>query len=487
VTAATGPDLRWVAPLGALVAAAAASGIALAAPGVSATSVGVVIAGLAVGGFFFASRRVEVSLAAFLLYLGLGDGFLRLWTGIPELTLVRDALLLAIVAGAIIRALGARSSLPFPPLTGWIVALVALALVQVLNPENQKLSYAVAAIRPHVEFIPLFFFGYLLMRTPHRLRVFLGLLLVVAVANGIVGFIQFNLTQEQLASWGPGFRDRVYGDGVITGRFFLNDRGVAQVRPMGLGSDVGFSGSVGTIAAPAALALLVGLRRYRDRLLVLAGLGGIVLAILSSQTRLTVVSSIVALAAFAALGVGRRRAGQVIFGVAAAALAVYVVVMLVGTESGLFQRYRSIAPTSAIGTTISYRAGNFETFQQYLGEYPFGAGLGTGGPAVGFFEGRGNKALDSETEFNFLLIELGIPGLLLFLAFTGRLLWLAAGVRRHDGETRLLLAAVAAPLFAIAVAYVVATPTTSSPSGPYLWFAAGVLAYWCLPRPHART
>src|SRR3954462_11089472 len=48
----------------------------------------------------FVSERYEWSLAVLLLYVALVDGFVRLTTGIPELTLLRDGLLYAIVLAA---------------------------------------------------------------------------------------------------------------------------------------------------------------------------------------------------------------------------------------------------------------------------------------------------------------------------------------------------------------------------------------------------
>jgi hypothetical protein len=126
----------------------------------------------------------------------------------------------------------------------------------------------------------------------------------------------------------------------------------------------------------------------------------------------------------------------------------------------------------------------------YLGRFPLGAGLGSGGPAAGQLPAHDRSGLDAENQFNFLVIELGIPGLLLLLSFNLRLLSLAARRIRaiDDGELRLLLAALTAPLFALLLGWTGGIATTGSAGAAYFWFAAGTLAYWVGgKRPEAST
>src|SRR3954447_7761357 len=151
--------------------------------------------------WMFVSARYGWSLAVLLLYLALVDGFVRLATGTPELTLLRDGLLYAIVLGLALRALVRRQPLSMPPLSVWVVAYVAVVLVQLTNPAAGSLPHAVASLRPHLEWVPLFFVAYLVMRDVRRLRTFFLLLLVVATVNGVVNVVQLNISVEQFASW----------------------------------------------------------------------------------------------------------------------------------------------------------------------------------------------------------------------------------------------------------------------------------------------
>src|SRR4051794_34287858 len=89
-------------PLGSLATAAilAAIGLAITIHFPTATPivalVGLVIAAVAV--WMILEERYEWTLVALLLYIGLADGYLKLSTGSPKATLLRDVLLYAIVA-----------------------------------------------------------------------------------------------------------------------------------------------------------------------------------------------------------------------------------------------------------------------------------------------------------------------------------------------------------------------------------------------------
>src|SRR3954447_6898566 len=172
-------------------------------PSPSATSFVALVGFAVIGGWMFLSERYELTLSALLLYLLLLDGFLKLKTGSQFATLGRDILFYAIVAGALARFVQRRQAIELPPLTGWVLAFTLIVLVSMFNPGSYPALHAVASIRPHLEFVPIFFFGFVIMRDPKRLRVFLILLLICGAINGVVSAIQFSMTPDQLASWGP--------------------------------------------------------------------------------------------------------------------------------------------------------------------------------------------------------------------------------------------------------------------------------------------
>ena len=179
----------------------------------------------AVAVWMFFSERYERTLAVLALYLGLLDGFLKLKTGSSVATLGRDVLMYSIAAGALARLALRREPLRIPKLTVPIVVWVIICFAEVLNPVVPSMTHALAGVRQHVEFVPLFFLGYAVMRSERRLMGLLILLIVVAAANGIVALLQSQLSLAQLASWGPGFARLVYGTSVVTARTFYDATG----------------------------------------------------------------------------------------------------------------------------------------------------------------------------------------------------------------------------------------------------------------------
>src|SRR5262245_58276645 len=78
---------------------------------------GVAVAGLVVVLLWLAiTMRTQVALVFFMIYLGAFDGYLKLRTGADVVTLVRDALLFAIVVGVLVRAQVTGARLNAPPL-----------------------------------------------------------------------------------------------------------------------------------------------------------------------------------------------------------------------------------------------------------------------------------------------------------------------------------------------------------------------------------
>jgi hypothetical protein len=445
-----------------------------------------VIAVLLVCAWMLFEPRTELSLAVLMVYLAAADGYLKLKTGESAAILARDLLLYAIAAGAVLRALVRGRELRAPPLTSWVVAWVVVVVIQLLNPGAASWSHSVLSLRPHLEFVPLFFLGYQIMRSPRRLRVFLLLLLAVAAVNGVVGLVQFNQTPEQLARWGPGYETRISGTGAVSGRGFVDTHGETHNRPFGLGSDMGFGGSLGALALPAALALLALTRRWAFRLLALALSLGAILAVATSEARVAVLGSVCAVVAFVLLAISSRNVMRPVVALAVGAALCYTVISTLASsaEPGAFDRYTSIAPNRAANTAYEYRKGTLARVPRYVLEVPLGAGLGSSGPGATATGGAtAGASLDAESEPTFLLIETGVPGLLVMLGLMLRLLALALRRIRPlpDGELRLLLAGVAAPLFAIVAMGAAGITTAATPISPYVWFAAGVFAWWLHP------
>jgi hypothetical protein len=435
---------------------------------------------------FAVSPRYEISLALLTLYFGLLDGPIKLFSGSHYISATRDVLIGAICLGALVRLAVKREQVRLPPLSGWAIAWVALVLVETLNPETRGIGKALGGIRQQLEWVPFFFLGYIVMRSKGRFRQLFLLLGAIALINGVVSTYQTQLKPEQLARWGPGYAELIEGKGEVSSRTYLDSAGETKVRPMGLGSDMGFGGAVGVLALPGLLALLSS-GRLRRRWLVLALGVGAVVAIATSLARTDVLGGVVALVAFGALSISAgRRAARALIAVLAIIAVAFVVASVLGSNvgKGVFSRYDSITPGKAVSTSVNYREKTLEEIPKDLSSAPFGAGLATVGAAAGF-GGEGGALIEgrrasAESQYNYVSVELGLPGLLIWIALSVSVIALAArGLRRvEDPETRLYLAAIFASVITFTIVGFVGPTMSSLPFGPFFWMAVGVAAYW---------
>jgi len=433
----------------------------------------------------FTNRRVDYTLAALGLYLGLLDGYVKLRSGSPLTTLLRDVLVVAIAGGALLRALNGRQRMPVPPLGGLVLAFAAVVFLGLFNPSAPPIAEGFGGIRQHLEFVPLFFLGYAYLRKVEQVEKLLLVLVVCASLGGIASFVQSTLTPEQFANWGPGYRERILGTGTFSGaaRVTYEDGRVDAVRPFGLGSDLGAGAVAAALALPALIVLLLG-PRGRIRLAAFPLSVGIALAVATSGTRAALVTVLITTLAFVLIAVTGRNAVRILIGAAVGSVLIYGVFQALGPDNSTTKRARTIAPSQALTTFQGERGTSVARFGRYVAEFPLGVGIGSSGPAASAIRSRTNVELrfDTETEWNFLVVEIGVAGLMAFAALNLSLFGLAlTRIRRMaDPVLRLRLAALAAPLFGL-IAAGFAGPTTSSvPTAPYFWLVAGVLSYWLI-------
>jgi hypothetical protein len=452
---------------------------------------------LALGGLgvvvLMCDSRLEVTVTILALYLGLLDGPVKLLTGGHETaTVFRDVLIFAISVGAVARLLAKKERVRLPPLSGWVLLFVAIVVAEAFNPHTHGIVKALGGFRQQLEFVPFFFFGYVIMRSKQRFRKLFLILGVLALANGAVSAYQTTLGVGQLASWGPGYKELVFGTveqgqkGGLSGRAYSSE-GVARVRPPALGKDSGFGGSMGLIALPGALALVATAGRRRRWIGVVLCLGAL-LGVATGLGRLQVVGAALAVAALTLLSIsaGGRLMRPLAAVLGVLVLAVPLGALLVSLEApGTFSRYAEIAPEKALSAKDK-KTGELSHVPHQLVVAPLGIGLASAGAAAGF-GGLVNNQLEghsvgAETQFNFMADELGAPGLLLWLGLILNLILLA--IRRlrtiDDLELRIELSAV----FAVVIAFLlmgVSGPIMASPvAGPFFWFATGIAGYWFL-------
>jgi hypothetical protein len=482
-------DSAGQAAVGLAVAAAAAGLTAFATTRATLSGIAAVL--VVAGSLWLATtRRTLLALALVMVYLGALDGYLKLATGSTYVTFVRDALLYALIIGLLVRATVRHQEFALPPLSGWVIAFVVVVLIQLANPQDGTLVHSLAGVRQHLEFVPIFFLTFAFVRTKRALRAFVILLALIAAANGIVGWVQFKESPQQFASWGPGYAQRVLGTGqfALAGRTFGQAPGQSSNRPFGLGSDSGSGGVIAAFAVAGILALAI--RARRGRYLVFAAIMALAatVAIITSQSRNVLVGAFVILLVFGLLTATSRGRLRVLVSLGVAGLVSFAIVQGVVSSSGPSAlRYGGLGPSSILQTADNARGRSLARIPNNLASYPLGAGLATAGPASGSAPGGTSLvgSVDAENEFSFLIVEAGIPGVVVLTAFLLRLLYL--GFRRckqePDRETRLLLAGVIAPVAGILVLFLSSALTPTEPAGPYQWAAAGIISYWLIQRP----
>jgi hypothetical protein len=439
-----------------------------------------VAAGTAWGIGLLISTRYDLFLLGLLLYMTLLEGYLKLRFGGEVLTALRDGLLYSVAIAAVVRWSLDRRPIRPPMLTGWVVLWIGIVFIQLVNPSSHGLPHTIEAMRPHLEFVPLFFFGYWVMRSGPQLTVFLLALVVVAALNGVVSLVQSTLTPEQFAGWGPGYAERLTGGGDVAPRAFVDSEGVRHPRPFGLGGDMGFGGALGALAAPALLALVALRKGWRWRVLWVFLAVGLALAILTSASRTAVITALLSIVGFVVLVAFTSPRRRLIAVVSIGLLAVMLLAgTVIQTQSPILERYSDISPSRVLGTIYDYRKDTVSLIPQYARDFPFGAGLGSVGPAADLSAVQAD--LNGESEYTFLLVEVGVAGLLTMLALHLHLLvGVLRGLRALPSESQLALSAITAGIVAMFLGWFVGTKTASVPDAPYLWFGAGILAFWVL-------
>ena len=441
------------------------------------------------------SSRYALSVGLIILYLGMLDGPIKLETASEGASGIRNILIIAVSIGMIVRLLVIeRQHVRLPPLSGWVLGFVGFVLIEALNPHTNGALKVLAGYRQLLEWVPFFFFGYLLMRSNERFRKLFLVLGVIALANGVVGTIQSRETPAQLASWGPGYAKRISAEGLAE---TYSVEGTAHVRPMALGPAGGAGGGMGALALPGLLALL-SVGRLRRRWFVLLCCGGALLAVATAADRSSVVALAAALASYAGfsliagLRVSRPLLGLIIVGV----LGIAAGSLLVSLDgNAIFHRQERLTSFIASltgggeeeeGEEESGGDGKTKHLSQIPSDIvhaPFGFGLGRAGAVAGFggaelvrFE---EKKVSGGSTYNLLALEAGLPGLGLWVGLTASVLFLGITRLRRiaDPELRTYLVAILAAFVAFTlegsggISYV-------NFSGAYLWGAAGIIAYW---------
>jgi hypothetical protein len=347
---------------------------------------------------FIAGRRSIVWGVGVVMTLGYAYGILRANFPNPAMHFLFDAGALGLYLALITRGLKPEHRARLGPLQPWLVLLVGWPLLLFLFPVQDPLVQLVG-LRGQIFFIPFIFIGAML-----EVDDWYALARWFAVLN--------------LAAF--GFALAEYIDGVP--RFFPRN---AMTTIIYASRDVAGRTefripSTFTSAAPyssmmvATITLLLGAQVQRrgrkldfwllSAAIVATGLGIFMGASRSQAAMLFLMLGLTFLMGHLSVKV-LLRVGIVI-----------VCVTWVVANNERMQRFTTLADTDAVEERLSYSVN--ETFFDAALKYPMGNGLGGGGTSVPYFlQDRLKNQVALENEYGRIMLEEGIPGLLIWIAF----------------------------------------------------------------------
>ena len=433
--------------------------------------------------------RWSLGLYLFLLWLVLED-LPRKFLGNDLLVYFgKDLLLAAVFVGFLLAVRAGKVARFRPAFLLPLLAFVGVGILQIFNPSSPSVLYGLLGIKLYYYYIPLAFLGYALIGTKadlHRFLAFnLGLAGVVAalgITQAIVGldFLNPAKTPEHLHLL------RLIRQSPLTGHLVPRPTSIFV-------SDGRFAWYM-----LFALFLAVGAASYwtmssmRSRRWGLTAVGAVAAAIVLSGSRGTFVYAAASVLVFASAVVwGNRRPGSrapVLARIGAAVGAAIVMIVWLFPESVGARwafYYETIAPWSP-ASELAYRAGEYP-IGGFLAAFsfpnwPLGYGIGTSSLGVQYLTkvfALPTTGAAVESGYGTLVVEMGIPGLVTWLAWTIALLWSGwAVVRDLRGS----------PLFPVGFglfwfAFVLLFPMTYGGMQPYqnfvfnafLWLCVGVL------------
>lgn len=411
-------------------------------------------------------------------------------------SLSKDALVVVAYGSFLYWTKRRRMELFRPPFLVPLLVFIGLGAVQMFNPNAPSIFYGLAGMRLYFAYVLLMLLGYALLRSPRDLEGFLafnlglaGIVAGLGIAQAIIGpgFLNPAILAPELEPLGRLFREAPISGEILyrpTSVFVSDGRFAWYLLAMlflGIGG-IGFLLLRRSAARSTWLAVIVGVGLVSGAIAMSGSRGTIMYAL----------GSVLVLAAAFARGApaGSRRtrflaAAPRVLVPAGVVLALLLVLYPEALEARWAFYYETIAPWSS-RSELAYRLADYP-LSNFFGAFAqpnwlLGNGIGTASLGVQYVVGllgAEPPQVAVESGYGVLLLELGILGPLLWLAWTGALVWSGWRVVRRLRGT---------PLFPIGFAilwftFVLLFPLTYGGIQPYqnfifnayLWLLVGIL------------
>ncbi len=383
-----------------------------------------------------------------------------------------------------------------PPFWVALMLFVWLGVLQVANPNSPSIFYGLLGFKLYFYYIPLMFLGYALICSEEDLRRFLVFNLAIAAVVALLGVIQGTVGPDFLSPRELAPELRALGQ--LTRR--------APISGARISAPTSVFVSAGRFAWYVILMFILGLGAVSRQLLrplgrtgklVLLGVGTIFLAAVMSASRGCIVYCV---ASVFVMGIGmlwggpltergRIRLRKSLFRSALVIALVFSFMMVFFPEavSGRLAFYYETLALSSPSSELVYRArdypvANFLEVFNYP-EWPLGYGTGTGSLGMQYvvriLGAPPPPALMIENGYGTLLLEMGIPGPILWILWTTALVFCGWRVVKQLKRTSLFPVAFAILWFSFLLlfpfTYGGIQPYQNYILNAYFWLLVGVL------------
>lgn len=411
----------------------------------------------------------------FLLIFSTFSGYLNnLYDRHPVIHVLRFAVLTLIALFWLLarkRTYGAAGATP-TPMDNLVWSFFAFYAIQMFNPHWSGVKPAILngliGLATHGFPIMLFFIGREMIRTPRQISGVFFLLIALSFVMSLYGIYQHLKGYDYVVGLGPGFAMTVKRELL----WRTDDFDVVVLRPMSFAPDAGTASSFYTVGILLSGALLTAARLpLVAQLLLVVGMAVMFLGLCLTLVRSSMVGTFLGLGLVVLLGKRSFRSG-----IALLALALVIGYFEDPTGGMLTERFKSGFNPSELGRS---RGKQLEGILWASVNFPFGMGIGRGGPAGGRYnEPEDNKyTFPPESYFVTLTFETGIIGLFFAVRifFTIATTCFQAMTQVRDPELQPLALAISVVLAAAMLVSFVGPTLYAAPLSYLFWTLAGLL------------
>lgn len=445
--------------------------------------VGVALIALAMGLLVYYSS-LQSSIKLLFYYLGF-EGFFKIMSNYnPVIHIGADIFALILVLKSVSHwrttpGSGQRKKPPFLPL---FCMHIAWFFITFTNPYALSLVSSIAGAKVYLTMMTLFFFGYYFVNNAREIRSYFVPWLVVAALQIWTSIYQGMIGPQSVLHMHPRYA------------VLLEKLSGYAFRPFGLTSLPGGPSVYLYMIAPIALYFIFNSRSVLARVLIAVHLPFLALALMLCQVRSAILKALVGGASF--LGYNsflslraspQKFARQILIGACAIGVIAICTPTLMGWVTDKYSdNSRAIERSLSLfnyDKVKDAREGALDRFFIYAKMVPLGAGLSRTGAAAGKFQTLIDndkffpRSFFTDNTFLAVLVDLGLPGLIIFILLVLALLIRGAKIvwTEPDPEYKSIAIAISASLGAIVIGTYGAEAILYNPEAAYFWFFAGVL------------